>query len=149
MNKWMMRLYAFAAVHLIWYLLSLKIGAHLIPRPDTVWLYLYTLLFRGTIFLHIFWSLMRMVIAMGLALLIGVPIGLLAGVNKYVDTWFSPVVYLFFPIPKIAFLPLFMALFGFIQDYIVVLCVDFSSYFSGKGWGEANSCGVSSCGADP
>lgn len=112
MNKWKMRLYAFLVIHLIWYLLSFKLGDNLIPRPDKVWAYLGSLIFSGSIFLHAGFSILRIFVAMGIALLIGVPIGLLTGVYKHVDRWFSPIVYLLFPIPKIAFLPVFIALFG-------------------------------------
>ena len=112
MNKWKMRLYGLIIIHLIWYLLSLQLGENLIPRPDVVWMYLGSMIFDGTIFMHAGYSIFRIFSAMGIALIIGVPIGLLTGVSKKIDKWFSPIVYLLFPIPKIAFLPVFIALFG-------------------------------------
>jgi len=110
--KWLMRLYAFIAIHLVWYLLSYRLGSYLIPRPDVVWIYLFGLIFKGTIFMHVLFSVFRILAAMSVAFLIGVPIGLLSGVNKPIDKWLSPIIYLLFPIPKIAFLPIFMGLFG-------------------------------------
>jgi len=112
MSKYLKQIYAFIFIHLIWYILSYFVGSNLIPRPDVVWMRLVELVFNGSIFLHIGFSLLRIAIAIGFALLIGVPLGMIAGVYKSVDKWFSPIVYLLYPIPKIAFLPVFIALFG-------------------------------------
>ena len=58
------------------------------------------------------YSLMRMLAAMVFAVVIGLPLGLVSGINKTVDKYVSPITFLLFPIPKIAFLPVFIALFG-------------------------------------
>lgn len=112
MNKYIKQLYAFVLIHLIWYMLSYYVGDNLIPRPDVVWIGLFSLVFDGTIFLHAGFSLMRIIVALVFALLIGMPLGMMAGVYTSMDKWFSPIVYLLYPIPKIAFLPVFIALFG-------------------------------------
>ncbi|MGL5354280.1 MAG: ABC transporter permease, partial [Clostridium sp.] len=39
-------------------------------------------------------------------------LGLWTGINKTLDAIISPVVYILYPLPKIAFLPVFMVLFG-------------------------------------
>jgi NitT/TauT family transport system permease protein len=49
---------------------------------------------------------------MGIALLLGLPIGLFLGRNKEADQYFSPIIYLLYPVPKIALLPVIMLLFG-------------------------------------
>lgn len=112
MNKYLAKIFPFVFIHIIWYFLSYYVGVNLIPRPDMVWLHLGVLLFNGTIFLHAGFSLIRIAVAIGFALVIGVPLGVMAGANKKMDKWFSPIVYLLYPIPKIAFLPVFIVLFG-------------------------------------
>lgn len=112
MNKYLVKIFPFVFIHIIWYLLSYYVGVNLIPRPDMVWMRLFILLANGTIFLHAGFSLLRIIVAIGFALVIGVPLGVMAGANKKMDKWFSPIVYLLYPIPKIAFLPVFIVLFG-------------------------------------
>ncbi len=112
MNKFLVKIFPIIFIHIVWYLLSFQVGVNLIPRPDMVWGRLCILLLDGTILLHIGFSLLRIVVAIGLALVIGVPLGILSGANKNIDSWFSPIVYLLYPIPKIAFLPVFIVLFG-------------------------------------
>lgn len=112
MNKYLVKIFPFVFIHIIWYLLSYYVGVNLIPRPDMVWMRLFILLTNGTIFLHAGFSLLRITIAIGFALVIGVPLGVMAGANRKMDKWFSPIVYLLYPIPKIAFLPVFIVLFG-------------------------------------
>ncbi len=112
MNKYLVKIFPFVFIHIIWYLLSYYVGVNLIPRPDMVWMRLFILLANGTIFLHAGFSLLRITVAIGFALVIGVPLGVMAGANKKMDKWFSPIVYLLYPIPKIAFLPVFIVLFG-------------------------------------
>jgi len=112
MNKYLVKIFPFVVIHIIWYLLSYYVGVNLIPRPDMVWMRLFILLANGTIFLHAGFSLLRITVAIGFAIVIGVPLGVMAGANKKIDKWFSPIVYLLYPIPKIAFLPVFIVLFG-------------------------------------
>ena len=49
---------------------------------------------------------------LAISLLIGIPLGILLGVSKKVNRLLSPFLYYMYPIPKIAFLPVFMLLFG-------------------------------------
>ena len=58
-----------------------------------------------------------------MSLLIGIPIGILLGVNKYIDKIISPITYLLYPIPKIAFLPIFMAVFGIGDKSKIILMI--------------------------
>jgi NitT/TauT family transport system permease protein len=111
-HKYLAKFYGFIAITLLWYMLSLFLGNSLIPYPHNVWLHLFTITINGTIVPHITYSLFRLLSAIAFALIIGVPIGLIIGSNTKTDQWFSPILYILYPIPKIAFLPVFMALFG-------------------------------------
>ncbi len=111
-NKTAAGIYSFLSINAIWYILSLSVGSRLIPYPHDVWINLFRLFANGTIFMHMLYSLMRMLAAMVFAVVIGLPLGLVSGINKTVDKYVSPITFLLFPIPKIAFLPVFIALFG-------------------------------------
>ena len=61
---------------------------------------------------HTLASLARVVAALGVSMAIAVPAGLWAGARPKVDRVVSPVAYLLYPVPKIAFLPAFIVLLG-------------------------------------
>jgi NitT/TauT family transport system permease protein len=112
-----------AAVVATWWALSLLLGATLIPSPPTVAAVLWGLLVEGAIFRHAGASLLRLVAGIGTAVLVGVPVGILAGVSSRADRFISPVVYVLYPLPKIAFLPVFMVLFGLGDASKIILLV--------------------------
>ena len=61
---------------------------------------------------HLYYSVYRVVVSLALALLLAVPLGLWAGRNRAVDSFLAPLVYLLYPIPKVALLPVAMVLLG-------------------------------------
>lgn len=62
--------------------------------------------------LHTLASLVRVVVALVVSLVVAVPTGMLAGGRPPVDRLVTPVAYLLYPVPKIAFLPAFIVLLG-------------------------------------
>jgi len=96
---------------IFWGILHIIFNSSIVPSPLTVIINFFNILIP-ILLPHLAMSLYRIVTAVILALLIGVVIGLLVGINDKVDQYISPVIYLIYPIPKIAFLPLFMLLFG-------------------------------------
>ena len=97
---------------LIWVLAALIIRQPIVPSPITVFSRMLTELGNGKIFLHLGMSLVRILISILLASLLGIPTGIVAARYKRPDRIISPVLYLLYPIPKIAFLPILMVLFG-------------------------------------
>lgn len=81
------------------------------------------LVVQGTIFRHAVASLLRLVAGIGIAVVLGVPLGIVSGVSPRADRLISPVVYVLYPLPKIAFLPVFMVLFGLGDVSKIVLLV--------------------------
>ncbi|HKK48784.1 MAG TPA: ABC transporter permease [Alkalispirochaeta sp.] len=112
-----------AGVVAFWWGLSAVLGATLIPSPATVAAVLWALLVEGSIFRHAGASLLRLMAGIGAAVLVGVPVGILSGVSSRADRLISPVVYVLYPLPKIAFLPVFMVLFGLGDLSKIVLLV--------------------------
>ena len=103
--------YAVGLIILIWYILHFILKSNVIPSPITVIINFFNI-FIPVLLPHLAMSLYRILTAVLLAVFIGVLLGLIIGMNKRVDKLISPVIYLIYPIPKIAFLPIFMLLFG-------------------------------------
>ena len=96
----------------IWILLALLIRRPIVPSPFTVFIRLIDEIKKTTIFLHIGVSLFRILVSMILAAALAIPTGIIAARYNRPDKLISPVLYLLYPIPKIAFLPILMVLFG-------------------------------------
>lgn len=95
----------------LWYVLSLSISTNLVPNPyDTMINFIK--IFPDKLIFHIIASGKRIVGALVIALGVGVTIGLWLGLNEKANEVLNPVVYALYPIPKVAFLPIFMIIFG-------------------------------------
>ncbi|ADY14401.1 ABC transporter permease [Sphaerochaeta globosa] len=95
-----------------WYLLALLMHSPIIPYPHAVFVFLLSTMQTTKTYLHLLFSLYRIAMGMALALFFAIPTGMVAGRKKRLDQFISPVLYLLYPLPKIAFLPVFMVLFG-------------------------------------
>jgi NitT/TauT family transport system permease protein len=111
-NQFSSHIYGSVIIIIFWYILSFTVDKRLIPPPHEVFILFGSLVMKGSILLHAFYSLMRLLGAIVLALLPAIPLGIAAGILPRADRFISPVLYLLFPLPKIAFLPIFMVLFG-------------------------------------
>lgn len=96
---------------IVWYVFHYTVDSRVIPSP-TLTIITFIQLLGGNLLLDVGMSLYRIMISLILAILIGLPAGLFIGMNKVADRILSPVVYILYPIPKIAFLPVFMMLLG-------------------------------------
>jgi len=82
----------------------------------------------GSIADHLFFSMRNLAIGLLIAIVIGVPAGLLMGGNRYVETILSPYVWALASLPRIALVPLFILFLGFtvkMQVTIIVLSAVF------------------------
>jgi ABC-type nitrate/sulfonate/bicarbonate transport system permease component len=82
----------------------------------------------GSLPLDLAVSLSRAAIGLGLAALIGVPLGIAMARSRILHWLFDPVIALAFPSPKIAFLPIFILWFG-IYSLSKILLVAFACVF--------------------
>lgn len=111
-HRFLSLIYGLAVVIALWYLAGLALGFRLIPAPHTVFAVFWRLVISGQLLYHGAASLLRLGAGILLALVLGVPIGIFTGISRKIDQLISPVVYILYPLPKIAFLPVFMLLFG-------------------------------------
>ncbi|MGI9387086.1 MAG: ABC transporter permease [Methyloligellaceae bacterium] len=65
---------------------------------------------------HIWDSLFRVLMALGLGILLGVPLGLFMGVSKFFKSFFDPLIELYRPVPPLAWAPLILTIFGITDD---------------------------------
>jgi ABC-type nitrate/sulfonate/bicarbonate transport system permease component len=77
---------------------------------------------------HFLISAYRVLVSLLLALVVGVPVGIVMGRMKGADAIMSPIVYLVYPLPKIAFLPLVLLVFG-IGDGSKIFLIAFILFF--------------------
>lgn len=112
-SKQVLRSYALGALFLLllWWGVALFVELPIIPTPDKVLAKLGHV-FVHAIAIHSAYSLWRIAAGLGLAVLIGYPLGLAMGYCKKADRFLAPLVYLTYPIPKIALLPILMLLVG-------------------------------------
>lgn len=116
MNKQISRLrldtaYGLFILLLFWQFLQIILQATIIPEPYIAIKRFFNLL-PMTLLPHMLASLARIVGAVAISILVGVSLGLFIGVNAKADKQISPIIYVLYPVPKIAFLPVFMVLFG-------------------------------------
>jgi NitT/TauT family transport system permease protein len=95
----------------LWQAAAVWIHLPIIPSPWSVMDNLLRI-FISKIALHGFYSLWRIVAGVLLSVMIGIPIGLCMGYFSKWDRGLSPIIYLTYPIPKIALLPVMMLLCG-------------------------------------
>lgn len=104
-------IYGMLSVLIGWQAAALLVDLPIIPAPALVLNNLLDI-FTTKIAIHGFYSLWRIVAGVFMAIIIGIPLGLCMGYFSNWDKALSPVVYLTYPIPKIALLPVIMLLFG-------------------------------------
>ncbi len=110
MNKAVRYLWGTLVVILLWWLLAVCVSSPALPTPQTTVVELSQDL--SSIIPQFGISLFRITTAMLIGTVIGAPLGLLTGFIPKVDKFFSPILYILYPIPKIVFLPVLFVFFG-------------------------------------
>jgi ABC-type nitrate/sulfonate/bicarbonate transport system permease component len=84
----------------------------LLPTLEEVVRRLWVMFANGSMFLHAGFTLYRVMIGFCLAILVGLPLGILMARFRPVENFFVPLVSAFMPIPSFALVPLFLLWFG-------------------------------------
>lgn len=129
-RKFWLMLAGLASVILIWELTARFSGwrAHVFPRPLVVARSIAELLMSGVLFQHTVASLFRVTLGFYLAVVVGVPLGILLGRVRTINHFLGPVVQLLRPVSPLAWIPLAMLWFG-IGDPPAVFLIFLSSFF--------------------
>ena len=84
----------------------------ILPAPTDVFAAFVSLVQKGTLLLDVQASLVHFAIGLGMALLVGIPIGILMGWNRRFDAFLDPLIELLRPIPPLAWIPFAIIWFG-------------------------------------
>ncbi|WP_319560207.1 ABC transporter permease [Marispirochaeta sp.] len=115
----------------LWWAFSAILSRPFLPSPLTVTLEMLRELGGGSLMIHLGSSLFRVLTALAAAFVPALVLGVLSGTVKAADSMVSPVVYVLFPVPKIALLPiilLFLGLGDLSKIFLVALIVFFQFY---------------------
>lgn len=102
---------AIVVLFVIWWITATIVSRPIIPSPVLVGENLADV-FVKYIAIHGAYSLWRITIGLVLAVAVGLPLGVIMGYFSRADHLLAPLVYLTYPIPKIALLPVLMLLCG-------------------------------------
>lgn len=121
---------AFMVILMIWEVFARFSGwsAHIFPDPITVLSSLYELVMNGTLIRHTVASLYRVTAGFYLAIMLGIPLGILLGRLQFARWLINPVIQFLRPISPLAWIPLAMLWFG-IGDQPAIFLIFLSSFF--------------------
>ena len=116
---------------LLWYAASFLLDRPYLPLPHEVAVRCLQQVLSGDLLLHSVVSLGRILTALIAAFIPACVLGIAAGRVKSFDAVFSPFVYLLYPIPKIAFLPIILLFFGLgnLSKIILIMIIIFFQLF--------------------
>ena len=103
-------------------------GYHFVPPPSAVMGEFYRLVVAGDLGVHFLSSLTRVVIGFCAGSIAGFLTGVMMGWNEGAHRTFHPIFSLFYPIPALGWLPLFMIWFG-ISEALPIVLIFVSSFF--------------------
>lgn len=100
----------------------------MMPPPTAVFSAAVDLLGRGVLFTHIFDSMYRVLLAVGAAAVLGVPLGLAMGWSARFRSVVDPLLEFIRPIPPLAWIPLSILWFG-LGDAQIVYIIYLAAFF--------------------
>ena len=126
----LLALFTFASICLLWHLAALYSGwsAQVFPGPQKVLSGLGELIADGTLLIHTVASLFRVTVGFYLAIIVGIPLGIILGRLSIAKHLLNPVIGFLRPISPLAWIPLAMLWFG-IGDKPAIFLIFLSSFF--------------------
>lgn len=104
-------LLATAALLLVWQIVAMGVNLPILPPPVKVFSVFVEELQHGLL-THFVFSLWRVFAGMALSVLVAAPVGLAIGGSRTLNRFFSPLIYLLYPIPKVVFVPVVILFLG-------------------------------------
>lgn len=128
-QRWLIALRSFAIFATLWWLFYWWNDNPLqLPSPVAVLQAVWELMADGELFGHALISTTRLLIALGLSIVMAVPLGFWMGRSKNVDAFVDPLVEMLRPISGIAWLPLALFIFG-VGDILPVFIMVYVGFF--------------------
>jgi NitT/TauT family transport system permease protein len=104
-------IFATLAILVIWQLAAWLVDKPILSPPLDV-LQAFIKEAQNDLLNHFLISLWRVIASTALAIAIAVPAGLVLGQSKRLNSFFSPLIYLLYPIPKVVFVPIILLFLG-------------------------------------
>ncbi|MCY6484746.1 ABC transporter permease [Clostridium aestuarii] len=118
---------AILLILILWQSSALIINKPIFPTPFNIMKYTMKN-FSGEMALHLLYSLKRVVLGILFTLILGVPLAIIMGVYKKIDSVLLPIIYFNYPVPKIALLPIIMLMFG-LGESTKIIMIFFITFF--------------------
>ena len=128
MKTTLVRLGAVLALLVVWQLLSLRGLPEFVLSPVDIAKHFIAALGTSELYRDAAASLMRALPGFAIGTVLGIGLGLAAGIARNFDEMLSPLVFLTYPVPKIVMLPVFMLWFG-IGDLSKVLIIALACFY--------------------
>lgn len=109
---WLLTLIGVILFFVIWEISSIMLSSIYFPQPLSIVSRFYQMVVNGTLTPDIFASMERLLLGFGLAVVVGIPLGIVTGVSRRTQILLSPTIELFRYISPIALFPLFILIFG-------------------------------------
>ncbi len=120
--------FAGVGIFIFWQILAMIVDRSILPSPAEVLLVFFEELIYGEIFGHAVASFWRALAGMLLAVALAAPAGLVLGQSKKLNRFFSPVIYLLYPIPKVVLVPIVLLFFG-VGDFPKIVIIFMILFF--------------------
>ncbi|MEA3440307.1 MAG: ABC transporter permease [Chloroflexota bacterium] len=105
-------LFAVLGLLLLWAIAAWLIDQPILPTPLEVARAFVDEIVNGDLVAHFLASLWRVTAGTLLAIAVAAPLGLILGQSQRLNSVFSPVIYLLYPIPKVVLVPIILLIFG-------------------------------------
>jgi ABC-type nitrate/sulfonate/bicarbonate transport system permease component len=121
-------LLAVVVLLVIWQAAAMLLQQPVLPSPFDVSLALFEALGDGKLLRHTAASLGRVVFSTFLAIAVAAPAGIALGQSKRLNRFFSPYIYILYPIPKVVLVPVVLLIFG-VGDLSKILLIFLVLFF--------------------
>lgn len=118
---------ALGALLLFWQGMAWLLDVPIFPPPARVMVTFFEELGQGLVE-HFLVSLWRVAASTGLAVFLAAPAGLVLGQSERLNRFFSPLIYLLYPFPKVVLVPIMIILFG-VGDLPKILIITLILFF--------------------
>ena len=105
-------LFAVTALIILWQLVAMAVNRPILPPPGLVARTFIVELRSGDLLDHFRASLWRVIASTILSIVLAAPAGLILGQSKKLNSLFSPLIYLIYPVPKVVFVPIVLLFLG-------------------------------------
>lgn len=120
--------WAIVGLLIVWQVFAMLVSRPILPSPLAVGGAFIRELANGILLEHLLASLWRVIASTVLAIALAVPAGLVLGQSSKLNGLFSPLIYLFYPIPKVVLVPIVLLIFG-IGDLPKIILITLILFF--------------------